>query len=231
LKTQIANLAIDIFLYMTRYILPTLLILFIIEGNAQSIELNTLFNSSSEKRLDKARGLGILYSHNLTQKSALGLAFTFKSKQSNFDVIERSNANPTVQHYTTIISKSKSYSFRLNYQYSLIKREDISFSLGPEVSYNLFEVKDIKNFSTSANAGSYSIFKNEISNIRKYGLGGLVRIQIHNVLTKKLSLCFDIRPEILYGTAIDGGGKAYPFNGKLSNLEFMVGLQYHFINQ
>lgn len=211
---------------MTRFFLIAILANLYINVQAQSIELTTLLNNSTEKRLDKSKGFGIMYSHTISKRSTFALAGTYKFRNSTFDNIEGSNADPRVRYFKEISSNTKSFSIRLNYQYAIINKEPVTLSLGPEVSYNFLWGKDKTIFSTSNNANQYSLYSKDIEQIRRFGLGILTRVQIHKIFIDRLSLCFDIRPELIFSPALDGIGDTAPFNGAYTNLEFMLGFQY-----
>lgn len=215
---------------MRRFLTLTILVLSFLRANSQSLEMSYIFNTSSEKQLDKAGGIGLMYSQHLTKRSAVGLAGACKFNHTKFETIVRSDADPRVLYFNYIDSKAKSVSIRLNYQYAVISRDQVIVSIGPELSYNFLWADDFHSgyyYSPYMGFSSITPHSDGKEKAKKYGLGVLGRVQINKILIDNLALCINARAESLVGPSYDGN-PFKPYNGMLGNIEFSLGLQYRF---
>jgi hypothetical protein len=201
-----------------------------IASNAQSLELSTLLNISSQERLDKANGISVMYSHDVSKNGALGLAICYKQNHSIYERINTdsyiTDENPDGSPeyiFGWIDSHYKGCSFRLNYQYALINRNDVEVSIGPEISYNLFWGNGSSHYIHSENPDSILSHagKNPLS--YKIGCGLLASVQVHHVFVDKLSLCVNLRPEMLFNPHYEADAV-----NSISNFDIQIGFQYRF---
>ena len=194
-----------------------------IDLKSQSLELSTLLNLSNEKRFDKASGIGMMYSHNISMEESLGLSICYKFNHSKYDKITRPDFDPQIFEFARIDSKSKSISIRINYQYSFINRDQVRLSIGPEISYNFLWGADNNQYSYSGDSIFWSSSqKNEM--IKKIGVGLLAEVEINKIFTDNLALCISLRPESLISGRYLGGEK--PYSGVIGNAEFVIGFKY-----
>ena len=205
---------------------PILLVFLLISivTKSQIIELSSLLNISTEKRMDNAIGHGLSYSQKLSKNNSIAIAFIYKYNHANFSRILTTNYDPNVIEYAKINSKSKCISVRTNYQYSILNREQAKISFGPEISYNyLWGIDNIQYCYTGYTTFSAPQPQNN-KGIHKFGFGILTKFEINEIIIKQLSLSLNIRPEFLYSNFYYGG--TTPYTGIIGNVEFSIGLQY-----
>jgi len=226
-------------------LLPVLLVMFLsLSCFGQEVEVSGSFNASfsgvissgtsPEQRFQNALGVGIQYQQDIIKRVKVGLGVHYNSRNTSFDHIPYVDFNPDVIATEEIFSTSKRFSVRLNAQYLLKDNENVSVSLGPEITYNYLWGQDhiferMSGYASNNYTTSYSDYKrdNKLSGI--CGVGLISKIEIKNFLTKQLALCFTIRNEQLIRkieTEIYGD---YPaFSGWEDFVEFQVGLKYRF---
>ena len=191
---------------------------------SQIIELSTLLNISTEKRMDNAIGHGLSYSQKLSKNNSIALGFFYKYNHAKYSRVMTPDADPNILEYTKINSKSKCILLRLNYQHYILNREQAKISFGPEISYNYFWGVD-NNQSCLTGDSTLSAPKTyQNTGIHKFGFGILTKFEINEIIIKKLSLIINIRPEFLISSFYYGSPVAY--SGIIGNVEFSIGLQY-----
>ncbi len=192
---------------------------------SQEIELNGSLNTSSEKRFQRAIGIGVQYQHDLGQSCKFGLRMQYISNNSKFDQIKYIDADPIMPFIEKFNSTSHRLSFRFNIQGLLLNRENYSISLGPEISYNIlwgkdqierFIVPNLKWDKFSENTGAGAL-----------GLGLISKVEVKNFISPQYSLCFTIRPEFTTSGIIAKGYNRV-FSGVMGLMEFQIGLKYRF---
>jgi hypothetical protein len=193
--------------------------------NAQSLEVSPLLNLSTEQRLEKCSGVGVMYSHRISKNFSLGLSVFYKSLYSNFAEINRPDDPIDPVTFSEINAQSRNVSIRTGAQHHIIDSELIGFSLGPELSYNWFWGAD-KEFSYNVNKGTsyYSRYK---YNSHFVGVGFLIKLELKKILIERLSICVNTRPEL--ALEIPEENNSSPFEYGMGNAEFMIGLKYRLI--
>jgi len=191
---------------------------------SQVIELSSLLNISTEKRMDNAIGHGLSYSQILSKNNSIAIAFFYKYNHANFFRVMTTDYDPNITEYAKINSKSKCISIRTNYQYSILNREHAKISIGPEISYNYFWGVDNNQYCYNGDStfSAPKLYHNK--KIHKFGFGILTKFEINEIIIKKLSMSINIRPEILFSNFYDGA--PVPYSGIIDNAEFSIGLQY-----
>ena len=194
----------------------------------QEIELKSSLSTSSEQRFQGSYGIGLQYQNNIGHKFKIGFGFHYNFNNSQFDYIPYVDANPEIIAAQKINSNSKRFSPRLNIQWLVRDNENVSISLGPEVSYNLIWGLD-KIDERLNQYPSHYIFSQKLALTKDFGLGIISKIEIKKVLLPDLSLCFTIRPEILIAKNIlVFGTDPRPFSKSMALTEFQIGLNYRF---
>jgi hypothetical protein len=202
----------------------------------QEVEFCGSYNTSSdgvssgtslEQRLQNALGIGIQYQQDIIKRVKVGLGVHYNFRNTSFDHIPYID-DPYKIATEEIFSTAKRFSIRLNAQYLLKDNENVSLSIGPEITYNYLWGQDRIHEEVGNSSTVYNITRdNKLSGI--FGAGLISKIEIKNFLTKQLALCFTIRNEQLIRkieTEIYGD---YPaFSGHEDFVEFQVGLKYKF---
>jgi len=203
-----------------------LIITFGLSCFGQEIEFSCSLNTSSELRFQNAHGIGLQYQHNISSKFKIGLGIHCNFNNSQFDYLPYADFNPNFIISQKINSHSQRFSYRINMQGLLLDNENASISLGPEISYNYLWGQDqiVEKMTLSSSVSKYSQY---IDLTKHFGVGLISKIEIKNVFSPKLSLCFTIRPEYLIGKEyLLIGGSAPVFYGGLNFTEFQIGLKY-----
>lgn len=192
---------------------------------AQEVEVCGSLNTSSEQRFQNALGIGLQYQHDISRKFKVGLGVHYNFKNSHFTEQPYIDAIPFPPSIEKFDSKSNRFSIRLNIQNLLRDNENLSISLGPEISYNyLWGQDNIKLFK--GGGSNWDNFKQSNGLIKKIGIGVLSKIEIKDFITPRLSLCLTIRPEF---TTNDEFGESV-FARTIGFVEFQMGLKYRFKN-
>ncbi len=191
---------------------------------SQIIEISSLLNISTEKRMENAIGQGLSYSQNVSKNSSLGVAFFYKYNHANYFQVMTTDYDPNVTEYAKINSKSKCISVRTNYQYSILNRDQVKISIGPELSYNYLWGVDNNQYCYTGDSTFSAAKSHPNKGFNKFGFGILTKFEINNIIIKQLSLCINIRPEFLISSFYYGA--ATPYSGIIGNAEFAIGLQY-----
>jgi hypothetical protein len=205
-----------------------LIIAFGLSCFGQEIEFSSSLNTSSELRFQNAYGIGLQYQHNISSKFKVGLGIHYNFHNSQFDYLPYVDFDPNFIISQKINSHSHRFSYRINIQGLLLDNENASISLGPEISYNYLWGQDqiVEIMTRSLSVSEYSKY---INLTKHFGAGLISIIEIKNVFSPQLSLCFTIRPEYLIGKEyLLIGGSAPVFYGGLSFTEFQIGLKYKF---
>jgi hypothetical protein len=193
---------------------------------AQELELTGSLNTSSEQRFQSAFGYGLQYQHSINSLYKIGFGVHFNFNKSQFDKIPYFIASPMGIIDEQIKSNSNRFSIRLNIQRLLRDNENVSISLGPEISYNYLWGKDriLERTEQPPNYFNYSLNTGLIKDI---GVGLISKIEIKRIILPELSLCFTIRPEILIGkNTVVYGADPPVFSGSMGFTEFQIGLNY-----
>ncbi len=192
----------------------------------QEVEFCGSVNTSSEERFQNATGLGLQYQQDIGKKFKAGLGVHYNSARVTFDHIVYIDADPNILVVDRINSASRRFSFRLNLQGLLRDNENVSFSLGPEISYNFYKGEDHVDRRWGSNS-ERDLFTRYNGLIKQIGLGLISKVEIKHVFDPRLSLCFTFRPEI----TTDGlfpKGETPVFAGVMGFIEFQTGLKYRF---
>lgn len=193
----------------------------------QEIEFCSSLNTSSEQRFQSAYGIGLQYQHDIGSKFKAGLGMHYNFNHSQFDYIPYVDGNPNLIIADKINSYSQRLSIRLNIQGSLMNKECVSISLGPEISYNYLWGKDQIDERVGQSSNNY-IYSQNIKLAKDVGFGLISKIEVRNFMAPALSLCFTIRPELLIGKDLFSKGGRPIFSGGLGFTEFQIGLNYRF---
>jgi hypothetical protein len=192
----------------------------------QEVEFCCSFNTSNAQRFQNGYGFGIQYQHDIGHKWEVGLGVHFNFKKAQFTDEPYIDAIPFPPSIEEVNSNSQRYSIRLNIQRLLMDNTNVSLSLGPEISYNLFRGKDdIRLFLGGSTKWINYSQTNGLT--KEIGFGFISKIEIKNILDPQLSLCFTIRPEFTTDGIFAKGGEPI-FSGVLGFLEFQMGIKYRF---
>jgi len=192
----------------------------------QEVEICSSFNTSSEQRFQNGYGVGIQYQHGISSKWKVGLGVHFNFRNVHYTDIPYIDAVPFPPSIKKVYSKSQRYSIRVNIQGLLINKDNLSLSLGPEISYNYFKGKD--NVNLFLGGGTQWINYSQPNGLtREIGLGLISKLEIKNFTKPRLSLCLTARPELTTDGVFAKGGQPV-FSGILGFFEFQVGLKYRF---
>ena len=192
----------------------------------QELEFSGSLNTSTEKRFQNAFGIGLQYQQNVSSKFKIGLGIHYNFNNVKFDEIPYVDGDPTLVIADRIHSISRRFSIRLNIQGLLKNNENASISLGPEISYNYLWGQDQIEERQGQTSNRFNIIQNN-GLTKELGIGLISVIEIKNIFSPKLSLCFTIRPEIITdGLFLKGGNQA--FSGVSGFTEFQIGLKYRF---
>lgn len=195
---------------------------------AQEVEVCGSLNTSSEQRFQNALGIGLQYQHDISRKFKVGLGVHYNFNKAQFIDRPYIDAAPWTVILDKTNSDTKRFSIRLNIQGLLKDNEYVSLSLGPEISYNYLWGKDNMDRYSDSN---WSKWTRNNGLAKELGIGFISQMEIKDFVTKHLSLCFTIRPELLIGKRnIMTGIDAPVFSGSLSLTEFQIGLKYRFKN-
>jgi len=190
----------------------------------QEIEICGSLNTSTEKRFQSAYGIGLQYQHDIGNKFKSGIAVHYNSKNIEFDEIQYVDADPTLLIVDRINSLARRFSVRLNIQSYLKNNEHVSFTLGPEISYNYFWGTDKVDQRVGQNSES-NLYSEKTGLTKQFGIGLISTIEVKQVIKTQLSFCFTIRPEFTKD-GIFAKGEEPVFSGVLGFTEFQVGLKY-----
>lgn len=194
----------------------------------QEVEFCGSFNTSSEQRFQNAYGVGLQYQHELSQKWKIGFGVHYTTNAANFDHIPYVDADPLNVVTDKINSSAKRFSVRLNLQRYLKNNENLSLTLGPEISCNYLEARDQTDRRTGQ-LSNQNTFSENYRLSQRIGIGFISKIEIKDFIAKPLALCFTIRPEFIIGDFIAlKGSDQSPFYGLLGFTEFQIGLAYRF---
>jgi hypothetical protein len=195
---------------------------------AQEVEVCGSLNTSSEQRFQNALGIGLQYQHDISKRFRVGFGAHYNFNKAQFIDRPYVDAAPWTVILDKTNSDTKRFSIRLNIQGLLKDNEYVSLSLGPEISYNYLWGKDnIDRYSDS----NWSKWTRNNDLAKEIGIGFISQMEIKDFMTKQLSLCFTIRPELLIGKNNNLDGISAPvFSGPLSLTEFQMGLKYRFKN-
>lgn len=193
---------------------------------AQEVEFCSSMNTSSEQRFQSAYGMGLQYQHEIGAKYKAGLGVHYNLNSVEFTEQPYIDAIPFPPSIEKINSNSKRFSIRLNIQRLIKNNENVSISIGPEVSYNyLWGVDDIKLFLGGGTG--WSSFSRNNSVTKEIGLGLISKIEVKGFIHPKLALCITIRPELIANGVSEKGGDS-PFTPGMGFIEFQLGLKYRF---
>ncbi len=192
----------------------------------QEVEFCGSVNTSSEERFQNAAGLGLQYQQDIGKKFKAGLAVHYNSARVTFDHIVYIDAAPNLIVVDRINSASRRFSIRLNLQGMLRDNENVSFSLGPEISYNFYKGEDHVDRRWGSNS-ERDLFTRYNGLIKHIGLGLISKVEIKHVFDPRLSLCFTFRPEFTTDfqfTKYDPPA----FSAAMGFMEFQTGFKYSF---
>ena len=195
---------------------------------AQEVEVCSSVNTSSEQRFQNALGIGFQYQHDISKKFRVGFGVHYNINKAQFINKPFIAAMQSPTSLEKIASESKRFSIRLNIQGLLRDNESLSVSLGPELSYNYLWGKDKIDIFYGEVPG-WGNFTQNNGLAKEIGIGFISKIEIKDFMTKQLSLCFTIRPELLIGKGTEWDGVGTPvFSESFSFTEFQMGLKYRF---
>lgn len=213
---------------MKNFFILTSLIFWGMTCIGQGIELCSSLNTSSDQRLQNAMGIGVQYQHGLSKRFTVGAGIHYNYKHANFSLVPYNDADPINLSVEKVNSSTQRLSLRLNVLGMLKNNDNVSLSIGPELSYNYFWGCDHVDFVVKEKSNSVVYSRNfHLSN--RIGLGVISKVEIKNIITSNLSLCFAVRPEYIFGKENNLIGSAEePLSGGLGFCEFQVGLKYSF---
>jgi len=194
----------------------------------QEVEFCSSLNTSSEQRFQNSFGIGLQYQHDLSNKFKVDLGVHYNFNKSQFDNIPYVDADPNLIIADKINSNSKRFSVRLNIQRFLKNNENVSISLGPEISYNYLWGLDQIEEKLAQTSITYYNYSRSIDLTKDFGVGLISKVEVKSFLIPKLSLCLTIRPELLIGKDFFSKGSNPIFSGGLGFTEFQIGLKYRF---
>ena len=192
----------------------------------QEVEFSSSLNTSTEKRFQNAYGIGLQYQHNISSKFKVGLGVHYNFNNVKFDDIQYVDGDPNLIIADKIYSSSKRFSIRLNIQGLLKNNENVSISLGPEISYNYLWGQDQIEERQGQTSNRFNFIQNN-GLTKEIGLGLISKVEVKNFISPQLSLCFTIRPEFITDGVFAKGGNPV-FSGVLGFTEFQIGLKYRF---
>jgi len=192
----------------------------------QEIEFCGSLNTSSEQRFQSSEGIGLQYQHDIGNKFKLGVGVHYNFNNSRFDYIPYIDADPNLIVTEKINSDSYRFAIRVNIQRLLKNNENVSISLGPEISYNYLWGHDQINERSGQSSNSFTQ-SNTLT--KDLGIGLISKIEVKKILIPQLSMCFTVRPELMIGKVYQLiGGSPPVFSGVLGFTEFQIGLKYRF---
>ena len=196
----------------------------------QELEVCTSINTSSEQRFQGATGFGFQYQQDMNRKYIVGFGVHYIFNNTNFydfpwvdepnsEIIEKINSQP------------QKFSIRLNVQRLLKDNENVSLSIGPEISYNFIWGQDqgqFQNIESNILNPTWFQFSQKINLVYYIGFGLISKVAVKKIFIPQLSLCFTFRPEFLIGDRpkLEGGNPV--FSNLLGFTEFQIGIQYRF---
>ena len=192
----------------------------------QEVEFCSSFNTSNEQRLQNGYGIGVQYQNDIGHKWKIGLGLHFNFKNAQFSNEPYIDAIPFPPSVEKVSSKSQRYSIRLNIQGLLMNNDNVSLSLGPEISYNYFKGEDNINLFFGGDT-KWTNYSQNNGLTKEIGFGLISKVEVKNFIDPKISLCYTIRPEFTTDGIFAEGGEPI-FSGVLSFLEFQMGLKYRF---
>ncbi len=195
---------------------------------SQELEFSSSLNTSTEQRFQNAYGIGLQYQHFISSKFEVGLGVHYNFNNAEFYEVPWIDGDPNLIVTEDIQSKSKRFSIRLNIQGLLKNNENASISLGPEISYNYLWGQDQIVERSGQTSNRFNFIQNN-GLTKEIGFGLISRIEVKNIFTPQLSLCFTIRPELVTDGIFAKGKQV--FSGAMGFTEFQVGLKYAFIKQ
>jgi hypothetical protein len=205
----------------------SIFLLFSSASFCQGLEICSSLNTSSEDRFQNAYGFGFKYDYDFFSEFRVGAGIHYNLNKSTFI---KDISYPYSPEFEEIISNSKRLSLRLNCQILLKDNEYVSFSVGPELSYNI--IWSIDNYYYNKMYPNWVNYEKRIFSTKKFGVGITSSIEIKKMIIKKMSLCFSIRPELvvfdIYPKYYRGISDNSIFPQSVGFIEFQIGLKYRF---
>jgi hypothetical protein len=196
--------------------------------NAQEIEFCSSLNTSSERRFDRAMGIGLQYQQNISPKYKIGLGIHYNFNHAQFIDYPHYDTYSLNSKAISFFSHSKHASIRLNIQRIIKDNDNVSLTIGPEISYNYLWGIDTKltriDTLTTAQLTTF-----EHTNSKVVGIGFISKMEVKDFIKQRLSLCFTIRPEVFIGKDFNEKyGSSRVFFTPFAITEFQIGLKYNF---
>jgi len=193
----------------------------------QEFELNASLSTSTEKRFKDACGVGFQFQHNVGLKHKIGLGLQYNYCNSKFDEISGSDADPSVYDLERVISSDANrMSLRFNIQRYLKNTNDVALSIGPDFSCN-YLWGHCQRYYTMSSTFHFSKWSLDYDKVVSIGIGLIAQIEVKNIFTPNLSLCVNIRPELINGgTLSDPSGESEALAGLKGFTEFQLGFRY-----
>ena len=224
---------------MKKYILISFVVLMTINySSAQSVEATIGYSGSNQIRLQNLFGLGLKYSNRISPNTDIGFSVDYSVNKNTFSETESDDANPNNIFIYDYVTRAHVTSLRLDLITNYIQNDYIALGIGPDINLNFGVVKDnicsITCDSTNISSTHYYIhysrlYFNRTDNFCKFGIALNNTIELKNIISKKLSIIFNIRPEWLISLEhMDGGYQPYQQN--FLNIGFQIGIKYNFKN-
>ncbi len=189
---------------------------------AQEVEFCGSLNTSSVINYQNAYGIGLQYQHDISQKFKVGFGIHYNFKNSNF-IKEFEDIDGSAPHWIeNTNSKSRRFSIRLNIQRLVRDNENLSISLGPDISYNYLWGKD--NISSWSGGSNRKNYMRNMDLVKLFGIGLISKIEIKDFIKPRLSLCLTARPEIVNNLIF----KRSENSREAAFVEFQIGIKYRF---
>lgn len=196
--------------------------------SGQEVEFCTSLTTSTEPRFQNAIGIGFQYQKYILPWLKTGMGVQYIFNDNRFIALPYEAPEPGVNDTEKITSFPKRASFRLNIQGLILDNKYVSWSLGPEVSFNIFWGKDVIDDHNLSNNEWYQDTQNITPNYI-FGLGLISKFEVKHIIIPKLSVVFTVRPELVGNFIFPKGDfDTYPFMGIMGFTEFQIGLKYRF---
>jgi len=213
---------------MTKRILITLFFVvnYLFSNN---IEISSSMININSNRLQNMYGIGLNYYYDFLSLNSLGISVECYNVNNSYSETANNSSESNLQYISILSSDIQRLSFRFSYLRKILNSDNLTLYLGPEIGYNHFIANDkgklliVNNFVIESNR--------DISNkekLNKLGVGFLLKNEIKNIFSKRISFSINIRGEILTSNNIQLGGNSYPYHKAYKILEFGIGVKYNF---
>ena len=196
----------------------------------QEIEITSSYNSSSNPLFQNAWGFGLHYFVRLNSIIKLGVEVNqYFNSPLVIGVGDWFNGGGATYYFFQDKCTIKQTSIRLNTLFNIRENRHLYLCIGPDLSYNIPSGK-VNSLTTYQNFVDYQNTYNIDKHVLNIGFGVLAKIEIKRIFIPQMSLCFNIRPQVIFGGRfpLSDGTTDVSFLGKYFITEFQMGLKYNF---